>query len=236
MPITSAYAAKINQMSGHSRLTSLPSAYTEKASTTAPLAYPPMMAPNPLVIIKNNPWALARMEELVSCSTNNEPEMLKKSNAIPYTIMERISIHRPEPGSPKPNSPNRNTQANILISITCLMPKCLRKNGIARINNVSDICEIDSRITECFTPKESANSGILAKLPRKRSPYVLVICNAAPKSMENRKKIAIFFLLNNTNASSPKEESNVFFSVLDGLHAGRVKEYNPSKSADAPPT
>ena len=37
--------------------------------------------------------------------------MLKKSNAIPYTIMERISIHRPEPGSPKPNSPNRNTQA-----------------------------------------------------------------------------------------------------------------------------
>ena len=66
-------------------------------------------------------------------------QMLKKSNAIPYTIMERISIHRPEPGSPKPNSPNRNTQANILISITCLMPKCLRKNGIARINNVSDI-------------------------------------------------------------------------------------------------
>ena len=142
MPITSAYAAKINQMSGHSRLTSLPSAYTENASTTAPLAYPPMMAPNPLVIIKNNP--------------------------VSYT---HLRAHE--------------TKAN---------------------------------------------------RPRKRSPYVLVICNAAPKSMENRKKIAIFFLLNNTNASSPKEESNVFFSVLAGLHAGRVKEYKPSKSADAPPT
>mgnify|MGYP006922406210 CR=1 FL=1 len=28
---------------------------SEKASTTAPLAYPPMIAPRPLVIIKNNP-------------------------------------------------------------------------------------------------------------------------------------------------------------------------------------
>ena len=83
MPITSAYAANISQISIHSRLTSLPSAYTENASTTAPLAYPPMMAPSPLVIIKNNPCALARMEELASCSTNNEPEMLKKSKAIP---------------------------------------------------------------------------------------------------------------------------------------------------------
>ena len=38
--------------------------------------------------------------------------MLKKSNAIPYTIIDKISIQMPDPGSPKPNSPNRNTQAN----------------------------------------------------------------------------------------------------------------------------
>ena len=138
--------------------------------------------------------------------------------------MERINIHNPPPGSPKPNKPNRNTHANILINITCLMPKCFRKNGIARINSVSDICDMDSRITECYTTKESANSGIPAKLPRNRSPYVLVICKAAPKSMEKRKKIAIFFLLNNTNASSPKAESSDLFSVLAGLQAGRVKE------------
>ena len=162
--------------------------------------------------------------------------MLKKSNAMPYTIMDRINIHSPEPGSPKPNNPNRNTHANILISMTCLIPKCLRKKGMARINNVSDICEMDSRITECFTPKDSAYSGMLAKLPKKRSPYVLVICNAAPRSMENKKKIAIFFLLNSTNASSPKEEISDLFPVLAGLHAGRVKEYRPSINADAPPT
>jgi hypothetical protein len=42
--------------------------------------------------------------------------------------------------------------------------------------------------------------------------------------MEKRKKIAIFFLLNNTNASSPKAESSDLFSVLAGLQAGRVKE------------
>lgn len=45
-----------------------------------------------------------------------------------------------------------------------------REEGMARINNVSDICEMDNRMTECFTPKESAYSGMLAKLPRKRSP------------------------------------------------------------------
>ena len=38
------------------------------------------------------------------------------------------------------------------------------------------------------------------------------------------KKIAIFLLLNNTNASSPKAESSDLFSVLAGLQAGRVKE------------
>ena len=138
--------------------------------------------------------------------------------------MERISIHSPEPGSPKPNKAKRNTHANILINMTCLIPKCFKKKGIARMNSVSDICEMDNRITECFTPKDSANSGILAKLLRKRSPYVLVICNAAPKSIEKRKKIAIFFLLNSTKASNPKAESKDLFSDLVGRQAGRVNE------------
>ena len=168
--MASAYAANINQMVGQSRLTNIPFSYTENASTTAPLAYPPMTAPSPFVIMKNKPCALALVSGFVSNSTNKEPEMLKKSNAIPYTIMDKISIQMPAPGSPNPNSPNRNTQANILISMTRLIPKCLKKKGMAKINRVSDICEIDSRITECLTPKESANSGILAKLPRNASP------------------------------------------------------------------
>ena len=135
--------------------------------------------------------------------------MLKKSNAIPYTIIDKISIQMPDPGSPKPNSPNRNTQANILMSMTRLIPKCFRKKGMARINSVSDICEMDSRITECLTPKESANSGILAKLPKNASPYVFVICKAAPSNIEKKKKIAIFFLLNRLRASRPKEDNRV---------------------------
>ena len=57
-----------------------------------------------------------------------------------------------------------------------------------------------------------------------RSPYVLVICKAAPKSMEKRKKMAIFFLLNNTSASNPKAESSDLFSDLVGRQAGKVKE------------
>ena len=115
MPITSAYAAKINQMSGHSRLTSLPSAYTENASTTAPLAYPPMMAPNPLVIIKNNPWALARMEELVSCSTNNEPEMLKKSNDHGKNQHPQTGTRISEAKQPEPEYPGEHTDQHHLL-------------------------------------------------------------------------------------------------------------------------
>ena len=95
---------------------------------------------------------------------------------------------------------------------------------MARMNSVSDIWDMDNRITECFTPKDSANSGMLAKLPKNRSPYVLVICKAAPKSIEKRKKIAIFFFLNNTSASSPKAESKDLFSDLVGRQAGKVKE------------
>ena len=57
-----------------------------------------------------------------------------------------------------------------------------------------------------------------------------------PDIVFTKKKIAIFFLLNSTNASSPKEEISDFFPVLAGLHAGRVKEYSPSINADAPPT
>ena len=99
----------------------------------------PKIAPIPLVIIINKPCAEERFFESVFVSTNNDPEILKKSKAIPYTTHDKIIIHNPFTGSPKAKSPKRNTQANILINITCLIPKRFKKNGIAKINKVSDI-------------------------------------------------------------------------------------------------
>ena len=87
---------------------------------------------------------------------------------------ERIIIHNPSEGFPYANNPNRKTQASILINITCLMPNRFKKNGIAKINTVSEICEIDIIIVEYFTTNESLNSEIFAKSERKVSPYIFV--------------------------------------------------------------
>jgi len=70
----------------------------------------------------------------------------------------------PEPGLPTPKNPKRSTHASIEMSITFLIPKRRRKNGISRMHNVSDICDSESRITECFTIAESAYWGIEPKL------------------------------------------------------------------------
>ena len=40
-------------------------------------------------------------------------------------------------GLPKPKKPKRNTQANIDLSITILIPKRFRKKGIIKIHNAS---------------------------------------------------------------------------------------------------
>ncbi|MNU07851.1 hypothetical protein D3C72_2536300 [compost metagenome] len=43
----------------------------------------PTTAPKPFVIIINKPCAELRIRDVVEVSTNREPEILKKSNAIP---------------------------------------------------------------------------------------------------------------------------------------------------------
>jgi len=53
------------------------------------------------------------------------------------------------------NKPNLKTQAIILISITFFIPNRYKKNGIARMNSVSEICEIDIIIVEYFTTNDS---------------------------------------------------------------------------------
>ena len=61
----------------------LPSAAVNERSIIQPLTALPRIAPTPLVISMNNPCALARIRGSLCCSTNSDPEMLKKSKAMP---------------------------------------------------------------------------------------------------------------------------------------------------------
>ena len=69
--------------------------------------------------------------------------------------MERIRNGNPAPGLPWQINQTEEP-ANILINITRLIPNLIRKNGIVRMNNVSEIWEMDNRILGCVTAKESA--------------------------------------------------------------------------------
>ena len=47
-----------------------------------------------------------------------------------------------------PNSANRIAHDNMLINITFLIPNLFIKKGMARINSVSDICEMERMMVE----------------------------------------------------------------------------------------
>ena len=79
----------------------------------------------------------------------------------------------------------------MLISITFLIPYRFKKNGIARINKVSDTCEIDIIIVDLSTTNDFAYSGKSPNSLKNKSPYAFVSCNAAPKNMAKMKKSAI---------------------------------------------
>ena len=59
---------------------------------------------------------------------------------------DRMIIHSPAPGSPYANSAKRRNQASMLMVITALIPKRFRKNGMVRMNSVSETWEIDMMI------------------------------------------------------------------------------------------
>ena len=72
------------------------------------------------------------------------------------------------------------------------------------------------------------------KLSKKELPKALVICNAAPKNIANKKKINIFLCLNNTKASNPNEERNdLILFDLTGGQGGIVNAYIPKTNAEA---
>ena len=140
-------------------------------------------------------------------------------------IQERIIIQRPSAGFPKPNNPNRKTQAIMLNNITFLMPNFLRKNGMVRMNSVSEIWEMDMMMAGYLTASKSWNAGIFAKSCKKVSPYALVNCREAPSNMAKMKKTAILTFLKSAKAFNPSALTKDFlYPFPSGGHFGKVKE------------
>ena len=92
--------------------------------------------------------------------TYSEPEMLKKSNATPYTMQLSTNSHTPLPGLPRPKKPKRNTHANMAISITFLMPNLPRNSGMSSMQSVSESWLSEIRALALRAPQVSAYAGI----------------------------------------------------------------------------
>lgn len=102
---------------------------------------------------------------------------------------------------------------------------------MSKIQKVSDICDKEIKITECFTPKVLANSGMELKLLMYESPKPLVICKAAPNNMAKMKKIAILLSLKSVNAFNPSISTIDFdFSLAVVGQLGSVNEYRASRT------
>ena len=74
-----------------------------------------------------------------------------------------MKSHTPGPGFPRPKKPKRNTQANIAMSITFLMPNFFMKNGISRMQRVSEICPREMMTLALLTPQAVAKRGLSLK-------------------------------------------------------------------------
>src|SRR5699024_11396764 len=92
-----------------------------------------------------------------------------------------------------------------------------KKKGIKSMHTTSEICESDSKMFGCWTPNELGKVPL--KLARNGPPKALVICSAAPSSIEKIKNTAIFRSLNKTKASSPMADiqDSCFLSGCGGV-------------------
>ena len=69
------------------------------------------------------------------------------------------NIQTPPPGLPAPKKPKRNTQANIAISITFLMPNFFMAKGISRMQSVSEIWLREISALALLAPQAFAKRG-----------------------------------------------------------------------------
>ena len=109
-------------------------------------------------------------------------------------MQERMNMMTPGiVGRPTPKKPKRNTQANMDISITTLMPYRLRKKGIIRMHSASLICEMEVSRVALSAANDSAIAGseLALKLVRNGPAKPLVTCRHMPSKAENMKKRAI---------------------------------------------
>ena len=138
-------------------------------------------------------------------------------------------------GLPIPKKAKRSTQANIASSMTFLIPKRFRKNGISRIQTASQIWEIETSIVLCFTAKVSTNSGAAEKLPRNGVAKPLVICRLTPRNIQKMKNKAIFFCLNSAKAFNPSASTrSTLPSTFLMSQFGKVSEYAASSKLSPP--
>ena len=91
------------------------------------------------------------------------------------------------------------------ISITILMPKRCKKNGMSKMQSASATCESDTSMVALLAANELAISATSEplKLVRNGVAKPLVTWSDIPKSIEKMKNKAIFFCLKSLNASKP---------------------------------
>ena len=114
------------------------------------------------------------------------------------------------------------------MSITILIPNLFRKNGMARINSVSDTWDIDIIIVEYLTTTESAYFGKFSNSVIKTSPNAFVNCNAAPKNIEKTKNKAIS---KNHQNGLGKQKKTIFRMNLEKAPKSKFLKEGPARNS-----
>ena len=120
------------------------------------------------------------------------------------------------------------------MSITTFIPKRFMKNGINRMQRVSDIWLMEISAFALLAPQVLAYSGLFAKDEMKVLAYPFVICRAAPRSIEKMKKMAISFFLKSENALRPVCSMKLLLLFLSIGTPGRVSAYANRTMLSAP--
>ena len=129
-------------------------------------------------------------------------------------------------GLPTPKNPNLNTHANMEMSITPLIPKRRRKNGINKMQSASLTCESDVSKVALLAAKDidTRESALPLKLVMKGPAKLFVTCRDMPSNAEKIKNRAIRFVLKSLKALKPSVSENVAVFFFSNLHSGKVRQ------------